>query len=155
MHIRTLPLISSLAVLAALLPSAVHAQAAASDSAAVLAVVEAYHHALGQGDGDGALALLAPDAVIAESGGLETREEYASHHLPGDMAFASAVERTSQPATVRVVGDAAWVMSTSRTTGTFRDREIDSVGAELIVLRREAGSAWRIAAIHWSSRRSG
>ena len=50
------------------------AQAAPTDSAAVAAVLARYDAALASGDSAAALALLAPDAVILESGGMETRE---------------------------------------------------------------------------------
>lgn len=159
MNARTLPT-AALAVAAVLLSArAVAAQAhahpammeASSDSAAVVQVVEAYHAALQAGDSVAALALLADDVRIAESGGLETRDEYRSHHLPGDMAFAGAVSRQPGPIHVTVVGDVAWAVSTSRATGTFRERAINSSGAELMVLTRQDG-AWRIRAIHWSSR---
>lgn len=126
---------------------------AGSDSAAVAQAVQAYHAALQAGDSVAALALLADDVRVAESGGLETRDEYRSHHLPGDMAFAGAVTREPGPIHVTVVGDVAWSISSSRTTGTFRERAIDSRGAELMVLTREGG-AWKIRAIHWSSRQA-
>lgn len=90
---------------------------------------------------------------MAESGGLETREQYLSHHLPGDMAFAAAVTRTPTLTQVVVEGEVAWVTSTTRTEGTFRDREINTHGAELMVLSRHE-SGWRIRAIHWSSRQA-
>jgi ketosteroid isomerase-like protein len=154
MNRRLLPVLV-LTFTAWLAPAAADAQPQPADSAAVVAAIEAYHEALSSGDGEGALALLADDAQIAESGGLETKEEYASHHLPGDMAYAAAMDRTSTFASVHVVGDVAWAMSTSHTHGTFRDREIDSRGAELMVLRRESDGSWRITAIHWSARRGG
>jgi ketosteroid isomerase-like protein len=124
---------------------------ATTDSLAVAAVVERYHRALAAGDSAAALALLAPDAVVLESGDAETRAEYASHHLPADMEFARAVART--PGAVRVVvrGDAAWATSASRSLGSFRGRAIDAQGVELMVLSREPGG-WAIRAIHWSSR---
>lgn len=122
-----------------------------SDSAAVVEVIERYHAALAQADTATAMALLAPDAIILESGGMETREEYRSHHLPADMAFARAVPRQRSSIEVRVHGNTAWAASTSVVRGTFRDREIDSRGAELMVLRRSPGG-WLIEAIHWSSR---
>jgi ketosteroid isomerase-like protein len=53
---------------------------------------------------------------------------------------------------VLVQGDLATSTATSVTTGTFRDRAIDSAGAELIVARRTP-QGWRISAIHWSARR--
>jgi hypothetical protein len=37
------------------------------------------------------------------------------------MAFAAAVERDPGTMNVTLADDVAWVMSTSRTTGTFRD----------------------------------
>lgn len=121
------------------------------DSADVAAAVHAYDRALGAGDSTAALALLAPDAVILESGGIETREEYRSHHLPGDIAFARAVPSQGGAVGVRVRGDVAWAWSTSTTQGEFRGRQINSSGAELMVLTRTA-TGWRISAIHWSSR---
>ncbi|MEW5926990.1 MAG: DUF4198 domain-containing protein [Gemmatimonadota bacterium] len=129
----------------------VAAASEASDSAAVAAVVERYHRALASGDSVAALGLLAPDAVILESGGVETRAEYRSHHLASDIEFARAVPSQRGPVRVRVQGDAAWATSTSTTQGQFRGRAVNSAGAELMVLTR-APNGWRIAAIHWSSR---
>lgn len=125
--------------------------AAQSDSAAVAAVVRAYHQALANGDSLAAVALLADDAVVLESGGLETLAEYRAGHLPADIAFASAVPSTRAGIRITVMGDVAWAASTSETRGRFRDRAINSVGAELMVLSRTA-AGWRIRAIHWSSR---
>lgn len=118
----------------------------------VRAVVEQFHAALARGDSTTALALLADDAVILESGGVESRNEYRAHHLPADIAFAMAVPSRPGAREVVVAGDAAWVTSTSVTTGTFEGRAINSVGAELMVLTRTA-AGWKIRAIHWSSRR--
>lgn len=151
-------LVFRVAMLFAILPGAAigqEAQAAGSgaagDSAAVAAAIHEYHAALAAGDSTAALALLAPDAVILESGGVESRAEYRSHHLQSDIAFARAV--TSERGDIRVVvnGDVAWGSSTSTTKGEYRERTIDAVGAELMVLVRTP-DGWRIAAIHWSSR---
>ena len=122
-----------------------------NDSVAVVSVVDQYHRALAAGDTAAVLRLLAPDAIILESGGVETRSEYLSHHLPSDIAFAQAVPRERGPIEVRVSGNTAWATSTSTTVGQYRERSINSQGAELMVLTRE-GDAWRIRAIHWSSR---
>lgn len=65
---------------------------AASDSTAILATVSAFHAALAAGDSGAALAWLAPDAIILESGELETRADYAAHHLGADMEFSRAVK---------------------------------------------------------------
>jgi ketosteroid isomerase-like protein len=121
------------------------------DRQAVLATAKAFHDALAQGDSLAALRLLADDVTVLESGGLETRAEYRGHHLPGDIAFARAVPSTRTEPVVVVQGDVAWIVGTSRTTGTYRDRPVNSAGAELMVLTRTP-DGWRIRAVHWSSR---
>jgi ketosteroid isomerase-like protein len=130
---------------------ATSARVTASDSADVVAVVTAYHKALATGDSVAALALLAPDATILESGGVESRDEYRSHHLPGDIAFARAIQSERGAIRVVVQGDVAWATSTSTTQGEFRGRAVNSAGAELMVLSRTT-AGWKIRAIHWSSR---
>lgn len=121
------------------------------DSAAVASVVNKYHAALSAGDSTAALALLAPDVMILESGGVETRAEYRAHHLGGDIAFANAVPSVRAPMTVKVVGDVAWTVATSTTQGRYKARTINSVGTESMVLTR-TNEGWRIRSIHWSSR---
>ena len=83
------------------------------DSAAVVAVVDRFHRALSNGDTLTALSLLAADATILESGDVETREEYRSHHLPADVEFARAVPSGRGPVRVTIRGDVAWAVSTS------------------------------------------
>lgn len=122
-----------------------------SDSAAVAEVVTTFHRALATGDSARALSQLDPNVIILESGGEEGLAEYRSHHLGADIEYAKAVRTRSEPIRVTVRGDAAWASSTSTTTGTFRGRDQNSAGAELMVLVRTP-SGWRIAAIHWSSR---
>lgn len=137
--------------LAQFLPA--QAQALDADSAAVAQTVRNFHEALATGDSNGVKQLLAPDVVILESGGLETREEYLSHHLTGDIQFAQAVTTRRNPHQITVSGDVAWASSTTETQGTFRKRLVNAVGAELMVLTRTAKTNnWIIRAIHWSSR---
>lgn len=124
------------------------------DSAAAVAVIDRFHHALAAGDSAEAAMLLLPDVVILESGGIESREEYLGGHLRSDMAFAQAVQRERADIAVRVHGEVAIASSTSVSRGEYRGRTVNSAGAELIVLRLTA-DGWRIAAIHWSSRRLG
>ena len=133
----------------AALPVAAGAQQ--NDSAAVVSVIERFHAALAAGDSAAALALLAPDVTVLESGGLETLEEYRSHHLPGDIQFARAVPRSRAPIKVTLAADMAWSTSTGVSQGEYRGRAINSNNAELMVLTR-SGGGWLIRAIHWSSR---
>lgn len=119
-----------------------------------VAVVDAFHLALSAGDRDAALAHLDADVRIFEGGGAEmSRDEYASHHLGGDITFAAAMTREITHREHNVAGDVAYVLSRTRTTGTFREREIDSIGTETMVLR-QGDDGWRIVHIHWSSRRA-
>jgi len=123
-----------------------------ADSMAVAKVVNDFHDALSKGDSAKALRLLAGDAVILESGGVERRSEYRSHHLPEDINFAKAVGSSRGSLEVRVEGTTAWTAATSTTKGEFKGRSIDSIGAESMVLTKDA-AGWRIRSIHWSSRK--
>ena len=127
------------------------ARAQGSDSSAVASVVSKYHDALAAGDSAAALALLSDDAVILETGGVETRADYRSHHLPADINYAKAIKSQYGPIQVRIHGDMAWTTATSTTQGEMNGRTINSAGAELMVLVRSGGT-WKISAIHWSSR---
>ncbi|MBU2166678.1 MAG: nuclear transport factor 2 family protein [Brevundimonas sp.] len=130
------------------------ASAPADDEAArpAIAVVDAFHAALGSGDAEAVLALLAEDVVVLEEGGAErSREEYAGHHLPADMAFATATTAEVTRRAARVEGDVAWVLTEGRTTGAFNGRPVDRLTAETMILHRD-GDVWRIRHIHWSSR---
>lgn len=115
------------------------------------AVVDAFHAALGRGDTKAVVALLADDAVIYESGGVErSKAEYASHHLAADAAFARVTTRTVSRRTGDADGRTAWIASEGATKGTYKTRAINSVGTETMVLRR-GNAGWRIVHVHWSS----
>ncbi|MBN8552050.1 MAG: nuclear transport factor 2 family protein [Caulobacterales bacterium] len=121
-----------------------------ADSAAN--VVDDFHAALSSGDVETASALLAPDVVVLESGGAEhSRDEYGSHHLGSDAAFAAATEAEVLRRTGAVVGDVAWIASEGRVRGEFNGRAVDRLTAESMVLVRRDGG-WKIQQIHWSSR---
>lgn len=122
-----------------------------SDSAAVASVVTRFHDALSAGDSAAALALLATDAVVLESGSMESRAEYRSHHLPADIEFARTVPSVRGKLSVRVSGATAWTSGTSTSRGEFKGRAINTMSAESMVLTKGA-NGWRITAIHWSSR---
>ena len=147
------PLTNLLVVTAVLfigIASAGQAQAH-SDSAAVAHAVHAYHSAEAAGDSLAMLALLGDDAVILESGGAQTKQEFRAHHVAADIAFVRSVKIERSAIRVAVRGDAAWAWSTSTAQGESSGRTVNSSGAELMVLVRTAGS-WKISAIHWSSR---
>jgi ketosteroid isomerase-like protein len=115
------------------------------------AVVDAFHAALGRGDTRAAAALLADDALIFESGGVErTKAEYVAHHLPADAAFSKVVSLVITRRAGNSNGALAWVASEGRTTGTYKGRALDLVTTETMILRR-TGKNWKIVHIHWSS----
>lgn len=118
----------------------------------IVSVLHDFHAALAVGDSTAALSLLAEDVVILEGGGVETKAQYRSGHLAGDMRYAQAVPAERGEVSVTVVSDAAWAWSTSTREGRMGDREVSSRGAELAVLRRSADGRWLITALHWSSR---
>lgn len=123
----------------------------ASSARPAAAVVDAFHAALRRGDTKAALSHLAQNALIYEAGGVERgRQEYASHHLGADSAFAQAVPGTVTRRAGEAVGNVAWIATEGRTTGTFKGKAVDRVTTETMVLRRQ-GNAWKIVHIHWSS----
>ena len=120
----------------------------------VIAVVDSFHAALGSGNSDAVLALLAEDVMVLEEGGAErSRDEYAGHHLPSDMAFAAATEAEVARRTAWIEGDIAWVLTEGRTSGQYNGRAINRRTAETMILQRHP-EGWRIRHIHWSSRAS-
>lgn len=138
-----------LAVLAATAPLSAAQPPAAVRGAA--ATVDAFHSALHRGDTRAAAALIADDALIFESGGVErSKAEYAGHHLPADAEFSRAVSSTVTKRRAHASGIFAWVASEGRTTGTYHGKALDLATTETMLLRR-AGSSWKIVHIHWSS----
>lgn len=126
-----------------------HASPTHGDSA--VDVVNGFHAALKQGQTDTALAMMAEDVVIFESGGVESsRAEYAAHHLEADAAFSAGTSRTPVSELVTVEGNLATIMRVELVAGTFKDRPINSRSVETMLLRKTNGK-WRIVHIHWSS----
>jgi ketosteroid isomerase-like protein len=126
----------------------------ATDSADVVAVVQRFHSALSSGDSTGALALLTPDVRILEGGNVETFAQYRSGHLAADIRASAGAQSTQTLSQVAVLGDAAWVVSTSRTQRTSAaGATTTSAGAESMMLKRTS-AGWKIAVIHWSSGRA-
>ena len=84
-----------------------------NDVAGVTAVVERFHAALKTGDAAAASQLIADDALFLEAGGVETRSEYVTNHLPVDIEFEKAVDHHAGTDPGRRGRDAAWATSTS------------------------------------------
>ncbi|MFD2365668.1 YybH family protein [Pseudoduganella sp. GCM10020061] len=126
----------------------------ASHAAEAKDTLAAFHAALAAGDRTRALEALAPQAVIYESGYVErSRDEYASHHLGGDMAFAKTATRKVLKQSEHLAGNTAIVWQETETTGTARGQAVHVLGTETAVLQKQ-GDAWTIVHIHWSSRKA-
>jgi ketosteroid isomerase-like protein len=124
----------------------------ASAVSGALAAAALFHAALARGDSAAVVQLLASDAIILESGDIETHDEYIAHHLGEDIAFAMGVASQQTIVQARRDGNVVWILAKSVSKGTFNQKPVDSLGAELMVLSK-TDSAWLIRAIHWSSRR--
>jgi ketosteroid isomerase-like protein len=152
MNIRVIP------VIAAMLSSGVplHAQVntvsrpVSAELSGPERALEAFHTALRSGKRNAALALLAEDALIYESGHAERKSEYAAHHLDADIAFAKAVPGTTLKRSGQRVGQFAWLTTEGRTTGSYKGKAMDRRTVETALLRSQADK-WLIVHLHWSS----
>ncbi len=134
------------------LQSSVVRSVASPDSAAVVRTVSRFHAALEAGDTATANTLIAADLHVLEGGEVESRAQYLAHHLAADIEFARAVRSKRTVVAYASEGNVAWLASTSIAAGKFNGRDINSVGAELMILSRTQ-KGWKIRAIHWSSER--
>ena len=123
-----------------------------SDSLTVIRTASRFHDALKAGDTATVKSLLSPDLRVLEGGEVENRAQYVSHHLAEDIEFAKTVKDEQTLVSYVRQGNVAWLVSTSTATGKFNGRDINSVGAELMILSRTQ-KGWQIRAIHWSSAR--
>lgn len=129
--------------------------ARASESMWVIAkqTADGFHDAQQKGDRDAALALLDDNVKIYEQGWVEqSKAEYAAQHLDSDIRFAQGTrsETISQSETMDY--GLCYFTTEVHTTGTFEGKPVDSFALETMILRRD-GNAWKIAHIHWSSRK--
>ena len=127
-------------------------QTAGTDSSAAMAVVERFHAALTSGDSARAVTLLANDVMVVEGGAVQTRAEYLGHHLGADMKASQGSKAVRAVIQVRIIGNAAYVVSKTVMPPTGAEGSTGSELAELMVLSK-AASGWSIRAVHWSSRR--
>jgi ketosteroid isomerase-like protein len=154
MNLRSTFLLSALLAVAAV-PHNVHADTGTNRSlpANLRGAEEAlnsFHQALRAGDRKAALALLAQDALIYESGHAEGKTEYAAHHLDADIAFAKEVPGTTVKRTGGLAGPVAWLTTEGRTTGNYKGKALDRRTVETVLMRRKQGK-WVIVHLHWSS----
>ena len=134
--------------------STVSSQAEAIENADHPAVVVAVQlgDAITAGDVDKLKALIAPDVLIFESGGVESSlAEYEDHHMPADIAFMKNMSSEVISRRVIEAGDSVIVLTQSRISGVYKEKEVDLSSTETLVIRNMGGQ-WKIIHIHWSSR---
>lgn len=149
MNIRLLAAVAILS--AAVSAPALAGSAAAPSGASAVETVDAFAAALKAGDAATVERLVAPDVLIAESGGAERSfSEYAGHHMLADMAFVKAVASTIKDRRVFAGEVQTTVVTAGQMHGTYKDKAIHNQTMETMVLRLVDGR-WRIAHIHWSS----
>lgn len=116
----------------------------------IATVADAFTFAIVQHDSLAAATILDKDASILEGGAVESRLDYLAHHFHSDAAFLGSMERVLLDRSINRQKDVAWVLSTSRLTGTYRDRDIDLISVETLILVNDP-EGWHIASVHWSS----
>ncbi|MFC4933006.1 YybH family protein [Massilia sp. GCM10023247] len=141
-------------IAAAALAASSFAVHSASLAATPTDTVNAFHAALARGDQAGALAFLSPQVAIYEAGHVErSRDEYAGHHLGGDIAFAKSSTRKVLKQAERIEGNMALVMEETETTGSANGKPVHAFGTGTTVLEKK-GDDWSIVHVHWSSRKA-
>lgn len=124
-------------------------------AAEALATVARFGAALSSGDRDGVLASLAPDVVIFEHGGAElSRDEYADHHLDGDLEYLKEIKIRTVDRKVIAGADRVVVLTRTESSGQYGGKLVASRGTETLVLELRE-SQWVIVHVHWSSGKSG
>lgn len=130
-------------------PSHDHPDAVRSDPGLV---ADALYAALRTGDENAVEKILAEDVLILEGGHAQSsRADYMGGHMKSDMAFLPNVNSTTLDRKVSQAGDLAWVITHSRTQGSYRDKEIDELSREMLVMKHD-GHNWRVTLIHWGEK---
>ncbi|MGY3040666.1 mono/diheme cytochrome c family protein/ketosteroid isomerase-like protein [Rhodanobacter sp. TND4EL1] len=114
------------------------------------AAARAFQSALQRGDRAAVLALLAPDVSISEGGHVQTRDEYASGHLDGDIAFLKGAQITPVSIASMAMGDSAMVGSESEVRTSVKGKPVTLRSREMLNLKQD-GNHWKIVSIQWQS----
>ena len=114
------------------------------------AAAQAFQAALQHGDQAAVLALLAPDVSISEGGHVQTRDEYASGHLGGDIAFLKDARITPLSIASMPLGDSVMVGSESEIETSVKGKLVRLRSREMLKLQHD-GKGWKIVSVQWQS----
>lgn len=130
-----------------------HAHAEPSDEN-LAAFQQAFRDALSNGDFETVAASFARDARVFEGGKAESSlEGYLEHHLKPEMPMLTELNRDVISKVIYRHGEAGWASIEARLWGAVGEREIDSSHVETMNFVFVHGG-WKIAHVHWSSRRN-
>jgi len=114
------------------------------------AMADNFGRALSESDEATVRNVLHVDVLIFESGNVEgSLEEYAAHHMSADMAFMAGIEKEIISRKVFEEGNTAVVSTRYQMSGSYKDRVIDMVSSETLVMQK-TGDEWKIVHVHWS-----
>ncbi len=114
-------------------------------------VITAFHKALKLGHKKKARSLLDDNVIIFEGGSVEkSADEYANHHMIADMKYLAKIKTEVLTHSVKVIGDMAYSMSRTRSTGQVSGKYLNSESMESMVLQKK-NNKWKIVHIHWSN----
>ena len=114
-------------------------------------IITQFHKAIKKGYQKKARSLLDDNVVIFEGGKVErSADDYANHHMISDMQYLAKINTEVLEHSVKVVGDTAYSMSRTKSTGQVKGKYINSEGMESMVLLKKEGK-WKITHIHWSN----
>ncbi|MEO7050259.1 MAG: c-type cytochrome [Rhodanobacter sp.] len=114
------------------------------------AVAQAFQSALQHGDRAAVLDLLAPEASISEGGHVQTRDEYASGHLSGDIASLKDAQITPLSIASMPLGESAMVGSESEIKTSVKGKPVTMRSREMLKLHQD-GKDWKIVSVQWQS----
>ena len=114
-------------------------------------VVAQFHKAIKRANRKKARYLLDDNVLIFEGGKVEkSADEYSNHHMLSDMKYAAKLHTEVLEHKVTIVGDMAYSVSRTKSTGQSKGRFINKEGMESMVLLKKGGK-WKISHIHWSN----
>jgi len=113
-------------------------------------ISDALFKALQTGDEASVADLLADDVLILEGGHAQkSKMEYMSGHMKSDMAYLPNIKNEVLSREKGQAGDVAWVTTHSRSTGSYKGKEVDRTSREFLLLRRH-GDSWKVILVQWA-----
>lgn len=95
-----------------------------------------------------------PDVTVFEGAGVNNGwADYRDHHLGPELKAFEDLEFGHSNRRVQMLGDrAAYVTSEYFLKAKMKERNIDAVGRETLILEKQADSSWKIRHSHTGSR---